>query len=405
VVDDSLATFRLSGNGVINAPLPVGSEVEARLIHIFDMYEGKIARETVYESWRNRLSPSKAAAASIAPSSSRSVEPSPERILQLGLGFWGPKALLSAVELGLFTELAKGALDGETLAGRLGLHPRGYRDLFDALVALGMLERRGNRYANRPETDFLLDRNKTSYIGGLLEFANGPLWKSWGALTEALRTGRPQIEAPNGGSPFEAMYSDPDRLRGFLQAMTGLSMCTAKAIARQFPWHQYKTFVDIGTAQGATPVQIAMANPHLTGTGYDLPIVGPIFEEYVRSFGLKERIQFHQGDFFADPLPSADVLLMGHILHDWNMSEKKMLIAKAYAALPQDGVLVVFEGLIDDARQVASGLLMSLNMLVQTPGGFDYTGAECCAWMREAGFRKTRVEHLIGTESMIVGHK
>ncbi len=405
VVDDSVSTFRLAGNGVINAPLPVGSEVESRLIHIFDMYEGKIARETVYESWRNRLSHSKAAAPAIVPVSSRSAEPTPERILQLGLGFWGPKALLSAVELGLFTELAKGALDGETLAGRLGLHRRGYRDFFDALVALRMLERRGGQYANRPEADFLLDRSKPSYIGGLLEFANGQLWKSWGALTEALRTGRPQIECQDGRSPFEAMYSDPDRLRNFLQAMTGLSMGTAKAIARRFPWHQYKTFVDIGTAQGATPVQIAMAHPHLTGIGYDLPVVGPIFEEYVRSFGLKGRIQFRQGDFFADPLPSADVLLMGHILHDWNLSEKRVLVSKAYSALPPEGVFIVFEGLIDDARQDASGLLKSLNMLVQTPGGFDFTGAECCAWMREAGFRKTRVEHLLGTESMVVGVK
>ncbi len=132
------------------------------------------------------------------------------------------------------------------------------------------------------------------------------------------------------------MYSNPDRLRGFLQAMTGLSTGTAKAIARKFPWRQYKTFIDIGTSQGATPVQIAMAHPHLTGTGYDLPIVGPVLEEYVRSLGLKERIQFRAGDFFADPLPTADVLLMGHILHDWNLGEKKMLIAKAYSALPRD---------------------------------------------------------------------
>ena len=271
VVDDSIATFRLAGGAVINAPLPVGSEVESRLIHIFDMYEGKIARETVHETWRNRSSDSRRVAPSIVPAAARSAEPSPEHIIQLGLGFWGPRTLLSAVELGLFTELAKGALDGESLAGRLGLHRRGYRDFFDALVALGMLERRGDRYVNRPEADFLLDRNKPSYVGGLLEFANGELWKSWGSLTEALRTGMAQIESHDGRSPFEVMYSDPVRLRGFLQAMTGLSMGTAKAIARQFPWHQYKTFIDIGTAQGATPVQIAMAHPHLTGTGYDLP--------------------------------------------------------------------------------------------------------------------------------------
>jgi ketosteroid isomerase-like protein len=405
VVDDSTAAFRLAADGYLNAPLPVGSEVESRLIHIFDMYEGKIARETVYETWRNRASASRASAPSLAPAASRATEPTPERIIQLGLGFWGPKALLSAVELGLFTELARGPLEGGTLAGRLGLHRRGCRDFLDALVALGTLERRGDRYANSPDADFLLDRNKPSYIGGLLEFANTELWRSWGALTEALRTGRPQTESQDGRGPFEVMYSDPKGLRGFLQAMTGLSTGIAEAIAQKFPWHQYRTFIDIGTAQGATPVQLAKAHPHLTGKGFDLPVVRPFFAGYVKSFGLSNRLQFHAGDFFKEPLPAADVLLMGHILHDWNLEEKRMLIAKAWAALPPEGALIVFEALIDDARQNAFGLLMSLNMLVQTPGGFDFAGAECSAWMREAGFRKTRVERLVGTDSMVIGIK
>ncbi|MFI5395765.1 MAG: methyltransferase [Candidatus Binatia bacterium] len=333
-------------------------------------------------------------------------EPTPERIMQLGLGFWGSKALLSAVELGVFTELAKGPLDGQTLAKRLGLHPRSYRDFFDALVALGMLERRGDVYANTAETDFLLDRAKPSYVGGLLEMGNARLYACWGALTEALRTGQPQSEAKDVGNPFDAFYSDAKGLQAFLQAMTGVSMGTAKVIARKFPWDRYQSFIDIGVAQGATPVQIALAHGHLTGGGYDLPAVGPIFEAYVQSFGLSDRLHFHPGNFFTDALPSADVLIMGHILHDWNLDEKKMLIAKAYAALPPGGALLAYEALIDDERrQNAFGMLMSLNMLIETPGGFDYTGADCSGWMRAAGFRETRVEHLAGPDSMVVGIK
>jgi hypothetical protein len=100
------------------------------------------------------------------------------------------------------------------------------------------------------------------------------------------------------------------------------------------------------------------------------------------------------------------VLVMGHILHDWDLGQKKGLIAKAYAALPAGGALLVYEALIDDERrQNAFGLLMSLNMLIETPGGFDYTGADCRGWMREAGFRDTRVEHLVGPDSMVVGVK
>lgn len=335
-----------------------------------------------------------------------SVLPTPERILQLGLGFWGSKTLLSAVELGLFSELARDPLDGEALRERLGLHRRSASDFFDALVALGMLNREGDLYHNTPETDLFLDRAKPSYVGGLLEMANARLYGFWGSLTEGLRTGQPQNEAKIGGNFFAVLYEDPTRLRQFLQAMTGLSLGTAMALARQFPWSDYRTFVDVGAAQGGLPVHLAQAHPHLTGGGFDLSPVQPIFEEYVASFGLADRLRFYPGDFFADPLPPADVLIMGHILHDWSDDEKRMLIARSHSALPAGGALIVYDTIIDDERRRnAFGLLMSLTMLIETPGGRDYTGAECSAWMREAGFSETRVEHLVGPDSMVVGIK
>ncbi len=330
----------------------------------------------------------------------------PERIVKLGLGFWGSKTLLSAVELGVFTELARGSLSGKELAGRLKLHDRSARDFLDALVALGMLDRDGDRYSNTPETETFLDRNKPSYLGGFLEMANARLYGFWGSLTEALRTGTPQNEIKGGENIFEALYGDPRRLRSFLQAMTALSLGSAQAVARKFPWKMYKTFADIGTAQGGLPVQVALNHPHLSGIGYDLPACQTIFEDYVKSFGLAHRLHFVSGSFFVDPLPAADVLVMGHILHDWNLEEKRKLIAAAYKALPSGGALLVYETLIDDdRRENVFGLLSSLNMLIETHGGFDYTGAECSGWMRAAGFRETRVEHLAGPESMVVGIK
>ena len=330
----------------------------------------------------------------------------PDGILQLGLGFWGSKTLLSAIELGVFTELAKGPAEEAVLRERLGLDPRSARDFLDALVALGMLDRSGAVYRNRPETDFFLDRAKPSYLGGMLEMANARLYPFWGSLTEGLRTGLRQNETKTGGDFFRDLYSDAGRLRLFLSAMTGLSMGSARAIAQKFPWGEYRTFIDVGAAQGGVPVQVALAHRHLTGGGSDLPVVRPIFEEYVASFQLSERLKFHACDFFAEPLPGADVLIMGHILHDWSLEEKKMLIGKAYQALPKGGSLIVYETLIDDdRRRNAFGLLMSLNMLIETPAGFDYTGADGSGWMREIGFTRTRVEPLTAVESMVVGVK
>lgn len=330
----------------------------------------------------------------------------PDGILQLGLGFWGSKTLLSAVELGVFTELSEGPLDGEALAGRLGLHARGARDFLDALVALGMLNRADGHYANTAETALFLDRNTSAYIGGMLEMANARLYPFWGSLTEALRTGRPQNEVRQGGDFFAELYRDPDRLAQFLHAMTGLSTGAHRAIAKSFPWERYQTFVDIGCAEGGLAVELGLAHGHLQGQGFDLPPAQSHFERYVESFGLGERLRFHAGDFFNDPLPETDVLVMGHILHDWDLAEKQTLLEKAYAALPDGGALIVFEAVIDDDRnQNAFGLLMSLNMLIETPGGFDYTGSDCQSWMAKAGFSDSWVEHLAGPDSMIVAIK
>jgi hypothetical protein len=332
----------------------------------------------------------------------------PGRILQTGLAFWPAKTLLSAIEMGVFTELAHGGPERyDTLVGRLGLHQRGARDFLDTLVALGFLTREGDRYGNTPETDLFLDRRKPSYVGGILEMANARLYPFWGHLTEALRTGLPQNEVRSGGPGlFETLYADPARLQGFLAAMTGISHGANMTIARQFPWRDHKTYVDVGTAQGDLAVQIALANPHLAGIGFDLPEVAPIFEDYTTQCGVAERVRFVGGSFFDEPLPKADVVLMGHILHDWDLPTKKMLVAKAYEALPAGGAFIVYEAIIDDDRSKnAFGLMMSLNMLIETPGGFDYTGADCCGWMTEAGFTSTRVEPLVGPDSMVVGVK
>ncbi|SBS79701.1 Tetracenomycin polyketide synthesis 8-O-methyl transferase TcmO [uncultured Mycobacterium sp.] len=330
----------------------------------------------------------------------------PDAIMQLGTAYWGSKTLLSAVELKLFGVLSEsGPLTVDELQDRLGLHPRSARDFVDALVALRMLNRDDGRYSNTVETGLYLDPAKPTYVGGMLEMGSTRLYGFWGSLTEALLTGQAQSEVKTGGSFFETVYSDPDKLAGFTAAMSGLSRAAGEAIAAKFPWHHYGSMIDIGCAQGAVPVAIAQAHDHVTGGGFDLPQVEPIFNSYVAKCGLSECLTFTAGDFFADPLPSADVLIMGHILHDWGMDQKRQLLQKAFEALPTGGALIVHEALIDDdRRENAFGLLMSLNMLIEGLG-FDFTGADCQGWMAEIGFTRSYVEPLAGPDSMVVGIK
>lgn len=332
---------------------------------------------------------------------------SPDNILQIGLSFWASKALLSAIGLQVFTKLSGKKMNGKDLAALVGIHPRGAEDFFDTLLSLGMLERTNGVYENSAQSEHFLVKGKGSYIGGILEYSDSRMYDLWAKLTEALKTGEPQMGADaEEAKVFDKVYENPLALEEFLSAMTGLTMGTAHAIAEKFDWSKYKNFADVGCAQGAVPAVLAARHPHLKGIGFDLPQVKPVFEKYIAANGQRDRVSFQGGDFFNDPLPNVDVIIMGHILHDWGMEKKRQLIASTYAALPAGGAYIVFESMIDDDRRKNTfGLLMSLNMLVHTAGGFDYTGADCQGWMKAAGFKKTYVEHLAGPDYMIVGIK
>src|SRR5690606_7148522 len=129
------------------------------------------------------------------------------------------------------------------------------------------------------------------------------LYPFWNHLTDALRSGKPQNEVREGRDLFGELYADPARLHQFLSAMTGISTGAARAIAAKFDWSKRQTFADVGCAQGAVPATLARQHPHLRGIGFDLPQVGPIFEEYIAAQGVADRVRFEAGDFTKQPLP------------------------------------------------------------------------------------------------------
>jgi hypothetical protein len=335
----------------------------------------------------------------------------PSAILQTAFGFWNSKVLLTAVELGLFSRLGSRHLTGAELGGELGLHPRANPDFFDALVAMKFLGRDGDgpqaRYFNTPEGSMYLDEKSPRYIGGILTMLNVRLSKYWHDLPEALRTGQPQNEVKYGEKGiFEALYGDPVKLEIFLNAMTGLSRVNFEAFAAKFDFSKFETLCDVGGATGLLCIEVARKQPHLKCVTWDLPVVEPIAKKHIAAAGLESRISTASGDFFKDPLPKADVITMGMILHDWNLEKKMHLIRAAYDALPPGGALVVIEALIDDARREnVQGLLMSLNMLIEFGDAFDYSGADFRKWCGEAGFKRFEVIHLAGASSAAVAYK
>jgi precorrin-6B methylase 2 len=335
----------------------------------------------------------------------------PSKIMQIGMGFWASKTLLTAVNMGLFTHLNSGELSGQDIKEKLEIQDRGLYDFLDTLVALGFLKRSGlkktSMYSNAEDTDLFLDKNKPSYVGGMLEMANNRLYPFWNNLEEGLKTGKPQNETKTGGAPiFEALYADEQKLREFLKAMGGIQMSNFTMFSKAFDFNNYETHCDVGGAGGYLATQVAMNNEHMSCVSFDLPPVEPVALENIKMMGLSDRVSAQSGNFLKDDLPKADVITMGNILHDWGTNDKKMLIKKAYNALPQGGALVVIENIIDDNRsENAFGLMMSLNMNIETPEGYDFSAADFDGWAKECGFKQTSIIPLTGPSSAVIAIK
>lgn len=329
----------------------------------------------------------------------------PEHILELAFGFRNARVLMSAVELDVFTVLSEGPLEVDALTRRVNIQMRGAREFFDLLVALGLLRHdESGHYQNAPHCECYLSRLSADYIGDLVDHLNTRMYEMWGRLTTALRSGAPQSGALGDGG-YDALYADPAALAKFLRAMTASSRLPAQALARLFSWDKYSTFIDIGTAQGCVASEIAEAHPHLTGGGFDLPEVEGPFCDYTNARGLSGRLAFHPGNFFEDELPSAEVLVMGRILHNWGFPTKRMLLDKAYRALPSGGALIVYEPMIDDEHTYAHALLGGLTMLLETKDGFEFTVSECQLWMSTAGFCDIDVIRLNAGNTAMAGYK
>lgn len=332
-------------------------------------------------------------------------------ILRTAFGFWSSKVLLTATALGLFTRLSDRELTAAELGRELELHPRGTFDFFDALVATGFLDRAGDgegaRYRNTAAGRLYLDRTSPRYVGGILEMLDARLYRFWGDLSEALRTGKPQNETKHGEKGiFEELYAEQARLEQFMGAMTGLSRINFEALAAAFDFSRYRTLCDVGGATGLLSIEVARAHPHMRCTSFDLPPVEPIARKAIAAAGLQDRVSTAAGDFFRDPLPRADVITMGMILHDWNLERKKQLIRAAYDALPPGGALIAIEALIDDRRREnAFGLLMSLNMLIEFGDAFDFTAADFAGWCAEAGFERFEAIPLAGPTSAAIAYR
>jgi SAM-dependent methyltransferase len=327
-------------------------------------------------------------------------------INRIGTAFFEAKVMLSAVELGLFTELAKGPATLPEVCERLGLNARAARDFLSALVTLGVLRREHDKYANGEAAQRFLDQSRPGYAGAFLERANHMMYPVWGSLTGLLRTGEAQL--PNGESQaetFARMMRNPEAVERFLRMMDAVSGPLAVDLADAIDWSVHRTVVDVGGARGNLVAQLVSARPHLAGGVFDLPPVEPSFHRHMAALGTTGQVAFTGGDFFADPMPAADVVIMGHVLHDWAPAERAELVARAFRAVNPGGVLLVYDPMVSEEPDDVYNTMVSLNMQLMSPGGSEYTLAECTEWLTAAGFGPVDSRALGDHDTLAIAHK
>lgn len=322
---------------------------------------------------------------------------SAEAILRLGNAFCESQALLTAAELDVFGALhGRPATAGEVAAG-LGLPGRGVRDLLDLLTGLGLLVREGGHYRNSAAADAHLVPGRAEYVGGFLRGARANLYPVWGGLTETLRTGEPRT----GAAEFAEMFTDPDAVARYAGIQDGVLRPLVSQIVELVDWAARRSVLDVGGCQGTLMAALVHAHAGLEGHVFDLPGMRPVFDERMRATGAGDRVRFHAGDFFADPLPAADVVVLGHVLHNWDLGRREHLVRSAFAALPPGGLLVVHDRMLDDEKPVVDNLVASLMMALVTQEGAEYPVSELVELAGGAGFGSV-TSHPLGTNETLV---
>lgn len=313
---------------------------------------------------------------------------------RLNTSFAAAKILHSAVEVGVFALLDDGPADEHQIARRLDLHPKLLPDFLSALVALGLLERQDSGYRNSEQAAECLVPGGDVDLAGTVLAASARHYQTWAKLTAALRDGAPKAAGASGPEAFRTLYRDADAARRFLSHMDSAHPSIAPQLADFVPWERYRNFVDVGGARGTVAATLVRCWPHLAGTVFELPDIESLFHERMAELGTGESVSFRAGDFFVDELPPADVVILGHVLHDWTSDARGCLLDRVAAALPSGGAVVIYDQMLDEDQPDLPSLLGSLQVALVT-GGAEYTIGECHELVQKAGLRPVDGRRLV----------
>jgi hypothetical protein len=331
-----------------------------------------------------------------------------EQVMGLATGFAASQILFNSDELGLFDMLKDCPRSLESLSQATGIKPRPLERLLIGCCSFQLMRRTGTTFELSEVARSCLLKTEPGYVGGLFSFFKRGMYPLWEHLETALREEKPQWDRVPGigkTGPFEAMYRDQKALREFQDAMFQLSYPTGLAACDTFDFSGFHAAVDIGGGTGGFVIALCERFPSIRASIFDLPPVEKAAAETIARHGLKSRIDFVRGDFFSDPLPPADLYILGDILHDWGLDDGTRLLQNVYGALPSRGAVCIVENLLSENRDGPPlSAVINLTMLVATYGE-QHTPAEFAEWLGRIGFRDFEHRFLPAPRGIFVGWK
>jgi O-methyltransferase domain/Dimerisation domain len=330
------------------------------------------------------------------------------RLMEIAFGFVNSQALLSAHELGVFETLGNDSMSLDALASRIGLSPVACKRLLMVLVALDLVERHGDGFRNT-ELGRLCSSASSVNLGAIAKI--NPFYHMFEHLTGALREYSPRWQQALGTTPqdaFATLYADPLRLREFADLMNAISVPQGRLIAEAFDFTPYGCIMDVAGGPGGQSIEIGLKHTHLRGIIMDMEPVCVVAREQIAAKGLSSRFTAVAGDLMTGPYPTgADVILLGHILHDWSDETCRRILRHSAAALPDDGLLLISESVLgEDFAGRQSANVKDLIMLVANePDARERTLSEYGGLLDEAGFDIVDVIRFEAPRDLIVARK
>ncbi|WP_267242533.1 methyltransferase [Streptomyces sp. PR69] len=331
----------------------------------------------------------------------------PGAVLAQAMAFQPARLVLTGIEIGLFSALAEQPDTEAGIRRRLGLHTRGTDHFLAALAELGFLECSASGvYANSRVAQRFLTPGDDAYLGGFLKVAGQVMYPAWDRLGEALRTGAPQAATYTGEDMFGELYESDEKKDGLVGMAEDASRPLIPALTESFDWAKRSSVLELGGCRGNVLAGLVKAHPHLDARVFDLPQLEGDFTAHMASIGMTGRVRYHGGDFFADPLPQADVLMIGHALVDWNDEQRLQLVKNTFAAVRPGGAFLVWDPVIvEDDESYLRNLIRSLNLQLMTPHGKGYRFEQCAEWMREAGYADVTRTSLGHDVTLVIARK